>query len=145
MSNDNEVTSIGSSDPRPTNNSAVASVFCGCGPRPRKERRWRKKTFHSLWRRKPSNQYFDAEASNESVWENVDNESQYYFDADEEEALKEDEYPIVFTTKLQNPKPIVSLEAPETLLRTSKYIKRRIRTSHSIAPTNDEKLALMEA
>jgi hypothetical protein len=76
------------------------------------------------WRRRPSAKYFDAEVGNESIWENVDKESQYYFDA-EEEALKEDEYPILFTTALQHPKPIVSLEAPETLLRTSKSIMRQ--------------------
>jgi hypothetical protein len=74
---------------------------------------YRSNLFHSFdndngsWRCKPSDEYFDSKVHDEYVWENVDKETQYYFDA-EEEALKEDEYPIFFTTTLQHPKPIVS-------------------------------------
>jgi hypothetical protein len=48
----------------------------------------------------------------------------YYFDA-EEDALKEDEYPILFTTSLQHPKPKVSLDQPESMLRKSKGIPEK--------------------
>ena len=89
------------------------TVCCGCRP---KARRYQKKAKPSSSFFKRRTQFFDAQDGNDSQWEDTD--SQYFFDA-QEQPLKDDEYPIVFTTTLQHPKPKVSLEHPETLLRKS--------------------------
>ena len=77
----------------------VATTVC-CGCRPRRSK------------------YFDVDVGADSVWENNDDDddSMYFFDA-EQEPLGPDDYPIVFTTSLQRPKPKVSFNEPESMLR----------------------------
>lgn len=95
------------------------TVCCGCRPSRRKYQkepggRHYMRTLSSHFFRRA--QYVDAEQGNDSVWVN-DIDSQFFFDA-EEEPLGEDEYPPFFTTALQHPKPVVSMDHPETLLKS---------------------------
>jgi hypothetical protein len=101
----------------------TTAVCCSCRPRRRK---WIRKSWSPSFalrriRSLKSNNFLDAELGNDSQWENVnennsETDSMFFFDAVPEE-LGPDDYPIVFTTKLQHPAPKVSLDEPETLLR----------------------------
>ena len=103
--------------------AVTVAVCCGCRPAPR--RRFRKLTNRLSSRIFGLQKFYDAQMiHNDAMLEgdigdiDWDKESMYYFDA-QEEPLKEDEYPVVFTDFLRHPKPIVSMDHPESLLSPS--------------------------
>ena len=93
------------------------AVCCGC--RPPSRRRFRKLSSTISSRVFRLQKFHDAQQSAD-IHEGsaADSESLFYFDA-EQDLLDDDEYPIVFTNFLVHPKPVVSMDDPESMLRKS--------------------------
>jgi hypothetical protein len=118
----------------PTEPSLYSDVCCGCRPSPK---RWKRASLRLKSFRKSRAHYFDTDAGQDDEW---DNESLFFFDA-EQTPLGEDEYPVTFTNKLQHPKPTVTFEDPESLLRrsTTNVIKNCIQRQES-EPIGDHRI-----
>jgi hypothetical protein len=111
-------------------------VCCGCSCRPSitaapRGRRFRKLTTSISSRVFRLQKFYDAQqqpptgdivnwSGNDS---NNDNDSLFFFDA-EQDPLDESEYPVIFTDFLRHPKPKVSLEAPESMLRKVSFMEQ---------------------
>ena len=104
-----------------SNQEAVDTVCCGCRPKAKHNKR---RKFHKITDSLRTvarlatgrSLFYDAAQGRPSDFADDDDDNLFFFDA-EENPLGDDEYPIVFTTNLQHPKPLVTFEHPESLLR----------------------------
>ncbi len=107
----------------------ATAVCCGCRPPPR--RRFRKLSKMISSRVTRSQKFYDAQQpESNSKEEPSDSDSLFYFDA-EQNPLRDDEYPIVFTDFIIHPKPTVSMTAPETMLRKSVDFVEQVKSNEN--------------